>query len=62
MSLENALGLSGLRSLYDRSRGSSQIAIGLIDGPVDLSHHAFHHSRIKTARDFQLISVEVLVV
>jgi subtilisin family serine protease len=32
------------------------MVIGLIDGPIDLDHPAFHQSRIKTIRESQLIA------
>jgi len=36
------------------SSGSPDISIGLIDGPVDFSHAAFHGSKIRTVKDSQL--------
>jgi subtilisin family serine protease len=36
------------------SSGHSDIKVGLIDGPVDITHSAFQTSNIKTVRDSQL--------
>lgn len=43
-----------LYSLMNISGGSLDISIGVIDGPVDLSHPAFCESKIRTVRDSQL--------
>lgn len=43
-----------LHSLMSISSGSPDISIGLIDGPVDFSHPAFHGSKIRTVKDSQL--------
>jgi subtilisin family serine protease len=43
-----------LSSLMTISSGSPDISIGLIDGPVDFSHPAFHGSKIRTVKDSQL--------
>lgn len=47
---------TGLRSLMNISRGCPDVVIGIIDGPVDLTHPAFQASKIKTIRDSQLKS------
>jgi len=39
-----------------RSKGSHKIAIGVIDGPVDLNHKAFIDCKITTAKPSQLFS------
>ena len=44
----STLDLVKLASLMTLTRGSSQIRIGLIDGPVDLNHSDFAVSRIET--------------
>lgn len=43
-----------LQSLMNVSTGNPDLVIGVIDGPVDLSHPAFQSSNIKTVRDSQL--------
>jgi subtilisin family serine protease len=43
-----------LHSLMNISSGSPDVPIGVIDGPVDLSHPAFSESRIKTVKHSQL--------
>jgi subtilisin family serine protease len=43
-----------LHSLMSISTGSPKIVIGVIDGPVDLNHHAFQGSNIKTIKDSDL--------
>ena len=45
-----------LRSLMDISSGDPNLTIGIIDGPVDLTHPAFQASKIRTIRDSQLKS------
>ena len=45
-----------LDSLMAISKGDSRIAIGLIDGPIELNHSAFQDSEIKTVREKQLAS------
>jgi subtilisin family serine protease len=42
-----------LQSLMHVSSGRQDLAIGIIDGPVDLNHPAFQNSNIKTIRDSQ---------
>jgi subtilisin family serine protease len=39
--------------LMSISSGSPDISIGLIDGPIDFSHPAFHGSKIRTVKDSQ---------
>jgi subtilisin family serine protease len=38
------------------SSGRPDILIGLIDGPIDLEHPAFHQSRIRTVRESQSVA------
>ena len=45
---------TGLQSLMNVSNGDPNIVIGIIDGPVDLTHPAFQDSNIKTVRDSQV--------
>ncbi|UCC78247.1 MAG: S8 family serine peptidase [Candidatus Zixiibacteriota bacterium] len=45
-----------LRSLMGRASGSPDVIIGLIDGPVDLSHPDFRGARVRTAKDSQTAS------
>lgn len=51
--MTDPLSQTRLDSLMDISSGSPHISIGLIDGPVDFSHPAFHGSKIRTVRDAQ---------
>lgn len=46
--------LTRLQSLMDISSGRPDMVIGLIDGPVDFNHPAFHQSRIRTIKNSQL--------
>jgi subtilisin family serine protease len=48
------LSLVRLRSLMNISSGSPDITIGLIDGPVDLSHPALQESKIRAVKEYQL--------
>jgi subtilisin family serine protease len=48
------LELIKLRSLMPLSSGSPELVIGVIDGPVNFEHPAFHDSKIRTVKDFQL--------
>lgn len=41
------LRLTGLQYLMNISNGSPDIVIGIIDGPIDLTHPTFHESKIK---------------
>ena len=50
------LNQTGLPSLMNISSGDPNIIIGIIDGPVDLNHPAFHDSNIKTPRDLQVVA------
>jgi subtilisin family serine protease len=43
-----------LHALMNISSGSPNISVGVIDGPVDFNHPAFHESKIKTVKDSQL--------
>jgi subtilisin family serine protease len=43
-----------LYSLMKISSGKPEIAIGLIDGPIDFNHPAFQGAKIRTAKDSQL--------
>jgi subtilisin family serine protease len=43
-----------LYALMNTSSGSPNISVGVIDGPVDFNHPAFHESKIKTVKDSQL--------
>ena len=36
------------------SEGKPEIVIGVIDGPVDINHHAFRNAKIRTVSDLQL--------
>jgi subtilisin family serine protease len=45
-----------LLSLMNISRGNPDIAIGVIDGPIDVDHPAFRGSRIRAVKDSQLIA------
>jgi subtilisin family serine protease len=47
-----------LQSLMNSSSGDPNLVIGIIDGPVDLNHHAFHNSNIKTVRESQVAACE----
>lgn len=48
------LSLIRLCSLMDASRGSANITIGLIDGPMDFDHPDFQESTIRTVKESQL--------
>jgi subtilisin family serine protease len=48
------LAQTNLYSLMSISKGIPQVGIGIIDGPVDLSHPALKNSRIRTIRESQL--------
>ena len=43
-----------LHSLMDASRGSPNITIGLIDGPLDFDHPAFQESTIRAVKESQI--------
>jgi subtilisin family serine protease len=43
-----------LHALMNISSGSPNISVGVIDGPVDFNHPAFHESKIKAVKDSQL--------
>ena len=45
-----------LQSLMAKSTGSNSIAVGIIDGPVDLNHEAFATSKIRTARGADIVA------
>jgi subtilisin family serine protease len=45
-----------LGPLMNISSGISQVAIGVIDGPVDFSHPALKGSKIRTVKDSQLVA------
>jgi subtilisin family serine protease len=45
-----------LRSLMDISKGMPEIAIGVIDGPVDFNHPSFRTSRLKALNESQTAS------
>jgi len=49
-----SLSLVNLPALMKLSRGNSSLSVGLIDGPVDFSHHAFKNSKIRTAKKDQM--------
>src|SRR5829696_6815538 len=49
----DALELIRLRPLMDRSKGSRNISIGIIDGPVDLDHPSLSNSKIRTTKRSQ---------
>jgi subtilisin family serine protease len=51
----NALALIRLQTLMDISKGSNDISIGIIDGPVDLDHPSFSNSNIRTAKESEYI-------
>ena len=53
--MNNPLNITGLNRLMELSEGSSDIIIGLIDGPVKLDHPAFLQSNIKTVNQSQYI-------
>ena len=44
------LKLTGLQYLMDISKGNPDIVIGVIDGPIDITHPAFHGSKIELYR------------
>lgn len=46
--------LIGLRPIMCLSSGNPEINIGVIDGPVDITHPAFQGSRIKTVEESQI--------
>ena len=52
----NPLDQIKLRSLMNISSGIPEIAVGLIDGPIDFTHPAFQRSRIRTVNKSQLIA------
>lgn len=52
------LNLLALGPLMAATRGNSNITIGLIDGPVDLSHPAFQESVITSAKKSQIGACE----
>jgi len=41
--------LAGLTPLLERTAGSGEVKIGMIDGPVDTSHHDFRGARLTEA-------------
>jgi subtilisin family serine protease len=45
-----------LLSLMNISRGHPDIAIGVIDGPIDFDHPAFQGSKIRALKDSQLVA------
>jgi subtilisin family serine protease len=45
-----------LRPLMDISEGKSEIVIGLIDGPIDITHPAFNNSNIRTVNKSNIIA------
>jgi hypothetical protein len=45
-----------LHSLMNISRGSREVSIGIIDGPIDFDHPAFKKARIRAVKDSQLSS------
>jgi subtilisin family serine protease len=45
-----------LLSLMNISRGHPDIAIGVIDGPIDFDHPAFQGSKIRAVRESQLVA------
>ena len=47
----DALDLIRLRPLMEISKGSPDISIGIIDGPVDLEHTSFRGSKIRIAKE-----------
>jgi subtilisin family serine protease len=47
----DALDLIRLRPLMEISKGSSDISIGIIDGPVDLDHPSYSNSKIRTTKE-----------
>ena len=48
---EAYLALMHLRPLMRRASGSPDVSIGVIDGPVDLTHPAFTTARIRAVHD-----------
>ena len=50
----NPLSQIRIQSLINISSGSPDITIGLIDGPVDLTHPAFKGSKISAVKESQL--------
>ena len=50
------LTLINLKPLMDISQGKSEIAIGLIDGPIDITHPAFNISKIRTVNKSNIIA------
>src|SRR5215212_6908515 len=49
----NPLDQVKLHSIMKLSRGHHKIVVGVIDGPVNLSHPAFQDSHIRTVRNSQ---------
>jgi subtilisin family serine protease len=49
-----------LQSLMDASRGSSNITVGLIDGPVDFEHPAFQGSAIRAVKESQIAACKIV--
>jgi len=52
--MKDPLGLVKLPTVMRRSSGNNNIAIGLIDGPVNLAHPDFEHSQIRTVKYTQM--------
>jgi len=58
-SFKNPLELIKLNSLTNITSGSPEIVIGAIDGPVKLNHPDFQGSRIRTAKESQLVACKI---
>src|SRR5712672_1401415 len=54
--VQAALGLIKLLPLMQKATGSPELVVGMIDGPVDLTHSAFAGARIQTVRPQQTAS------
>ena len=55
---DDSLKLVNLTRLMEDRSGNPSISIGIIDGPVDLTHPAFNGSSIKTVRSSQLAACQ----
>ena len=50
----NPLAQTKLNKLMNISRGSPEIIVGIIDGPVDFSHPALQNNNLTTVKNSQL--------
>jgi subtilisin family serine protease len=50
------LELIGLSTVLNISRGSPDVSIGLIDGPLDFTHPSFRNSKIRTVKESEYVA------